>query len=896
MRFGFISLTNYIGIYQGLGLNYIEIDFTKCKYRTVIIKGDNGSGKTTLQKALDVFPDGNDSFIPGLPAKKEVVLIDNETLYKLVFIHGIKNNGERDTTKAYISKIINGYITELNPNGNVGSYKDILYTELTLDPNFTALSQLSLDDRGLADKKPAERKRFVNSIIESLEVYNNIYKTLSKKSGNYKNLISSISSKLGAIGDINILQDNLNSLENIINNKMNEKDEAAFNLASCNATISILDPDGKIRVHYKELQDQKNKTILRYEKLSELLNSKISCIYDISSFTDDNIDSIERRISKLEYIVDIRKQSKLNLMRQLQEESQYIISKSNRLNSITNSSNYDEMVYTYSNYIDQLQQLKDAISVTNINPESISKAEYIVALETLKDIKENIDHLRDSIDFDILEKVIFEYSSHLVDPSVGYLAMPQKFEIGDISKIDTEIALIQHSLEQAKKLENRPTNCKIDTCFFIKDAVDFMKTNPEKRLQELYEEKKSIEESIENRKKAEEIFKQKQEAIRYIYQIIKYIEKNGDILKKIGIFDTPDQLFDGILSGKSFDYMMTIYQHIELANLFDEYNHILKLSKSLKSEIDILDSKKEIIDELTIELQNLNIKVNRLQYDIKIIDREITISEQQLKEQKILLENFIECNRIMKEIEDCSTMISNYDRELNSLQEKASKTSSTFDQITELKNTITKLTNEIEPMMTQRDKLYHNIETAKEYVRELDELKNYYEVIEKIKYYTSPTTGIQLVFMELYMGKIIDLANELLSLLFGGVYKIQPFIINESEFRIPCLGEGYLNDDISSMSSAQISMISMILSFSLLHHSSTKYNIIKLDEIDGPLDEGNRIVFIDVLNRIMDIMGTEQCIMISHNSELQMNNCDIILLKSNNGIINYNNGNIIWKY
>ena len=149
--------------------------------------------------------------------------------------------------------------------------------------------------------------------------------------------------------------------------------------------------------------------------------------------------------------------------------------------------------------------------------------------------------------------------------------------------------------------------------------------------------------------------------------------------------------------------------------------------------------------------------------------------------------------------------------------------------------------------------------------------------------------------MELYMGNIISLANELLRQLFGGQFVIQPFVINESEFRIPCLGNGYMNDDISSMSSSQIGMISMILSFALLYHSSTKYNIIKLDEIDGPLDQNNRLFFSDVLNNIMDIMGTEQCIMISHNSELQVDNADVILLKHDFNNTEYRRGNIIWS-
>ena len=45
------------------------------------------------------------------------------------------------------------------------------------------------------------------------------------------------------------------------------------------------------------------------------------------------------------------------------------------------------------------------------------------------------------------------------------------------------------------------------------------------------------------------------------------------------------------------------------------------------------------------------------------------------------------------------------------------------------------------------------------------------------------------------MGNIILKANELLSLIFNGQFIIQPFVINEAEFRIPCLGNGLVNDD-----------------------------------------------------------------------------------------------------
>ena len=168
--------------------------------------------------------------------------------------------------------------------------------------------------------------------------------------------------------------------------------------------------------------------------------------------------------------------------------------------------------------------------------------------------------------------------------------------------------------------------------------------------------------------------------------------------------------------------------------------------------------------------------------------------------------------------------------------------------------------------------------------------------IEKIKYYSSPSTGIQTLFMELYMNKTISIANNLLSLLFGGEFVLQPFIINESEFRIPCVGNGLMHDDISSMSTAQKCMISMILSFSLLYQSSTKYNIIKLDEIDGGLDSMNRPFFTTLLDNLMNMLKCEQAFLISHNSELDDTSCDIILLKDDpySSLVS-ETANIIWK-
>ena len=153
MKYKSIELQNYAGIYNGMKLNQIKVDLTKCKTNKILIRGDNGSGKSTLMNAINVNPDTNDKFIPNTEARKTIVLVDNGIEYVIRYIHPVTGTGNRGTTKGYVSKSINGIMTELNPNGNISSCRDIIYEEFCLDANFMTLSQLSSEDSGLVDRK-----------------------------------------------------------------------------------------------------------------------------------------------------------------------------------------------------------------------------------------------------------------------------------------------------------------------------------------------------------------------------------------------------------------------------------------------------------------------------------------------------------------------------------------------------------------------------------------------------------------------------------------------------------------------------------------------------------------------------------------------------------------------
>ena len=104
MRIVYFKLVNYIGIFNGLGLHEIEIDFSKCRNTICCISGKNGSGKSTLMKALNPLPDGSDNFMEGFQAEKILSILDDGNTYTMHITSPVNSSGVRQVTKAFVTK------------------------------------------------------------------------------------------------------------------------------------------------------------------------------------------------------------------------------------------------------------------------------------------------------------------------------------------------------------------------------------------------------------------------------------------------------------------------------------------------------------------------------------------------------------------------------------------------------------------------------------------------------------------------------------------------------------------------------------------------------------------------------------------------------------------------
>lgn len=897
MKYKWIELYGYAGIYNGMGLMQIKIDFTKCKTNKIIIRGSNGSGKSTLINAINPNPDSNDKFIPNSEARKNICLTDNGVDYIIRYIHPINNSG-RGTTKGYISKTINGQLVELNPNGNISSCKDILYEEFNLDSNFISLSKLSSEDRGLVDNKPAERKKLINSIISVLDTYNGIYKTLSKKSNGYKQIINSLTSKIDYLGNEVQLTAKLQNIENRLNNLENEKNMTIEAMAAVRLKISeyinIL-KDNNYDSVVSELKDiSSHNKILRNKIINKSLEFGIDKLDSLESF----LNYINKQIIIYDTDINSLKNQVLVLLSQREVEFNELKDKKSRLESLQSEYNYIDIknaVKSSQSIVDDYNKIFNKIGLMNIN--MITKTEFDCAMESLKYLKDLALNLTSCWSIEKISLVISNQAT-IKNKILEIPILRSNLEkLKNIkSELDTNIAIYLSKMEIINELNNRPSNCTIDDCPYIKNALETSIQYPSSNLISMQNEFNDLCKDIELLENNLNDYNEYSEIMSVILSINRELDSKMKFISKLPVrSDFRETFLQRVVNLDSFKDIDELYKYIDCGNMIEEYKIAKDQLLKYESEYKLYEAKNNIIESIIKDIEILNSKTDKLASQIDQFNNDIFNKQNKLDSLK---SDKIKVEELVSKIKDDLIPSEEKESELIKIKQNLDTNSS---EITKLQNELDCLNanlgsvnNDIKNLTADKDTIKHSLMLLSDYKLELKQYSEKYTKIEKIRYYSSPSTGIQTLFMQLYMNKIISVANDLLSLLFDGEFVLQPFIINENEFRIPCLGSGLIHDDISSMSTAQKCMISMILSFSILHQSSTKYNVIMLDELDGGLDTSNRILFIDLLDKLMYMLQCEQCFIISHNNELSTTLSDLIILKNNSGDIY--DGNVIWQY
>lgn len=868
-----IRLENYIGIYNGRGDNILEVDLSQSTSNIVIIRGSNGSGKSTLLKALSPLQDDNTAIIPGMEGKKTLRYLYNGEVYEILYVHPVKTDGSRGQVKMQVYKGMNR--VELNPTWNVTSGKDIIFDLFNLDANFLTLSQLSSEDRGLADKKPAERKKFVNSIINGIEVYNNMYKVITKKYSTFKNMINTISSKIRQIGNIEELNARFINISKQVEDVSSERDKAVIEASKIDAEIGILTRDNNLEEYYKineEIRDNIDYISASKSQVIDLSKGELSSenLYELKDIIDNSLRTFDKDISKWKSEEAVANAKIESISREKDEAFNSLQTKITKRGTLLDGGFSDSDLTLYKDTKAKIAELENDINGLNSSIKNLSEAEALVnAMEMIVPV---LDSLYNGLDattkkekYDFV-KTTLDNDGKYVDQTVE-LSRTYNEVSRTVGELESEVLAYEILFDKAKSLALRPKECKIDDCSFVKEAIEASSKHPEKRINDINKEisesktlLKSLEKDIESYKELYDFNKRFTNLHGMVLSFRKLLEKSP-----VDYIIDPYQL---LASLDHMEKLMIDFNQIRgIFNIITTKSNYEEIIESLKEPAAKYEANKALIDELDSDIASLKDKLttidNRLMAEKDAISE--TVTDISLTEFKI--EVYTKCKSLVDECIGLDTRNEELQAQINSLSDIALKVKTLDTRMAEAKSRADRLNNDLNAILNERDKIASNKTLLEDYIRDLDLYNKNFSILETIRYYLSPTTGIQTVFMRTYMGNIILKANELLSLIFNGQFIIQPFVINEAEFRIPCLGNGLVNDDISSMSTSQICMISMILSFAILSNSSTDYNILKLDEIDGGLDTENRIQFIGLLKQLITMVGCEQCFLISHNME-----------------------------
>ena len=346
---------------------------------------------------MNPLNDNTDSLIDGLEGLKLIsYLLDDGTILQITYRYPVSKKGERKLTKCSIIRIYpDGNSVELNSSGNINSGKDIIYEFFDLDDNFILLSQLSANKKGLGGLKPFDRKKYVNTIIDSLEEYNSLYRLLTKKSIALKSMINSISTKLSQIGNVEMVKDIIAKNTQELNILEEKKNYLISSTASMKAKLDEINKDGNIIDIYNESLKRRNELMNQYNEIPK----------EIQDYSEEELLSLEKQDSKYEATISILE----NNLQSLLDKEISIRDERDKLQIQLNSLFDQELLESTKNKINDLKiKLKfyeDCFESVGFKEyENISEQEYNLAINAIDNINTHILSLGDVYSLSIIEK------------------------------------------------------------------------------------------------------------------------------------------------------------------------------------------------------------------------------------------------------------------------------------------------------------------------------------------------------------------------------------------------------------------------------------------------------------------------------------------------------------
>jgi len=886
MKITKLIATNIAPIFTAMGKKHIEIDLSNQKNRIILLVGPNGSGKTSILSLLNPYAypgsmdirSGKDFILEGENGYKEIHYLHNGNEYIIKHFYQFKND---KGIKSFISK--NG--KELNPNGNVKSFNEIVELELSIESDLFRLLRLGSNVSGFIDMKASDRKNFMSDLLKDINLYLKLHKKVGEDARVLKSLIKTVTFKIAKLKvfNENDEREKMSKLNDKISKLRLHRDEIASENGKLQGFIESLIPQGldSFILETKSLEREYSGLKTHLNDLGGKISSNVlviegdvdSKIKEITMLIDNHTNSISLNKSKIDFFF-----TQLNsLITQKQEKEE-------NLKYVSSELQYDRL----SDYYLELNKKKDKLGekFKNFNPKC-TKDDMLKALSLLQEINEVATN-------------VYEFSSSSINDVVDMFNKGQdvdSFVRREVNKIDRRINSIHSELERLKiNLNNEDkvyvlyvphdTNCECPYRKFYEDHKQI--PDKESHSKKLRAELESLEVERERLLSYIDIMKK----IEYIFMVIK---SNKNLIERM-----PEDFFNIKNILNSIKNRTIVYDEDYITNYisaleeYEEFKELDNKIKETKKELQFIEKNSSSLTSLQNEIFVLDEQISSVEKDIEKLKEESNDLNKKITLLESSLADLNQFKKIKELISETEEKLKETIKLIEEKKETHGKIQYYLSSIERNRVSIRDLDREISELEAEVADIDYRLREFNALNEERKTLEEKYEEVEIIRESLSSTKGVPLLYIQLYLKSTKTFVNQLLESVYQNTLEIDDFVINEDEFRIPYIKKGVRVHDAIRCSQGERTFISLAISFALIVQSLRDYNIMLLDEIDSTLDTSYRTTFIGILETLLDVINCEQTFLITHNNMFDNYPVDIIMT-SDVSIDNYRNVNILFK-
>lgn len=902
-----IKLVNFIGIYLGTSLKEFELDRSKSNNNIILIIGNNGSGKTSLISELTPLPlehmgaRNKSRIIPNTIGVKELdYLVDNYVLYKIKIVYDPSK-----TTKCYITKHIDGKEIDLNPNGNVESYLDVIEHELHMKKNYTNVGFLcgNNDKKNFVAMSPTERNNYISEWMPEISEFLNAYKLTGKLLTKLKKDIDNYNKQIGNISSINYELE-LNFLNSNIENVSKQIKDIDARIIQLNTYQEQLQKNVR---DYRDLNDLK----LKYIKNSDILRSRFDSLQkkyenlnsiDLNSNYEETLKKYETEFDQVKEKLSHTEQT-INILSSEIASNESLLNKDEKINDtdletiLSNVEQNKEILLSLNSSIKEMQE-----KYTNVSDEELKEFDnqYNNLMTFLNTLDSKFLYLNNFVSLDTI-KNMEELTKNIDIKQKEYEKTNDIYETtkNKLTVINNEIYKYEHNNLNDDILMKRPTFCAKHQCGIIDEIMKYL--NPKDNLGELYNTSKELQNDVikyqENKENLENILKDFKRGIEYFKDIIDYLYANNELISKL-----PAIINEYLLQEPSSIYIKMNEIKLLIKDL-NEYSSLIIKRGDIEKSIDDMNN----IKSLVTTNKMVQVKLNDLtsKYEIEL--------QNKAKYVKLVtdLQNKIDTYKNIKEL------LQRRDDDFNAYNSDVEKTKQMKTTLLELnkctyiynsnknyiENTLNVKKTEMEQELTNLNKKRDEMTTffiSKRQIEKMrSEVQEQFNKINILNKIWSPKVGYPSWKIESFLNDLTIKTNDDMNTMWGSDLKIKEFLLDSSDFSIVMSRDGTEIKDASLCSGAETETVNTAISFSIIESNIANggYDVLRLDEVDAALDEPRRSSFIDMIQTRINKMNCDSCFIITHNGEFEDIPCDIVLLKGANvSKDKLRNKNILFSY